>query len=164
MTEAVPDLETLYRRYAPMVLRRVRCFYATGHEAEEILQEVFLKVAEKRDSFRHESCPVTWLYRVTTNHCISRLRKRQRRSELLREHAGQFATGAGAPRQEQRAFLRQMIDDLDEELVQIGLHYHVEGMTHREIARVVGCSPRTVGYRLEELRVRLVARAGEGGG
>ena len=45
--------------------------------------EVFLKVVEKQSTFRAEAQPTTWLYQMTTNHCLNRLRDRRRRAEKL---------------------------------------------------------------------------------
>ena len=151
------DPDTAFRRYAPMMLRRVRCFYR-GPDAEEVLQEIFLKLVERPGLFDGRSSPVTWLYRVTTNHCITRLRNSRRRLEILEEHAPDFQPPSEEGRQEQRAFLRQMFADIDEELAQIGVYYYVDGMTHAEIARVADCSARTVGNRLDTLQSLLQAR------
>lgn len=159
MNTHVPALNTadLYRRYAPMVLRRVRCFYR-GPDAEEVLHEIFMKLLERTSTFEGRSQVVTWLYRITTNHCIDRLRTTKRRSQLLEQHARDFDPGTEQARQEQRAFLNQLFDALDDDLARIGVLYFVDGMTHAEIGRVLDCSPRTVGNRLETLQVTLRAR------
>lgn len=159
MTASAPALDTgdLYRRYAPMVLRRVRRFYQ-GPEAEEVMQEIFVKLLERTSSFEGRASVVTWLYRVTTNHCIDRLRIQKRRTELLTAHARDFIPSSSEARQEQEVFLRQLFSQLDEELARIGVYALCDGMSHREIARVVGCSARTVGNRLDTLKVLLRAR------
>jgi RNA polymerase sigma-70 factor (ECF subfamily) len=162
MVAAALDPASLYRRYGPMVLRRVQRFFR-GPEAEEVLAEVFLKVVEKHDTFRGDSSPVTWLYHLTTNHCITRLRNTKRRRELMEMHAPQFVPSAVEARQEQQAFARQLWSGLEDELAQIGWYYYVDGMSHAEISRIIGVSPRTVGGRLEHLRVTLSARIERGG-
>ncbi len=43
---------------------------------------------------------------------------------------------------------------MDEELVTIGIYYHLDGMNHERIAQIVGCSRRTVGNRLADLAER----------
>ena len=65
-----------------MVLRGIRRFYR-GDEAEDVLQEVFMRVLDKLDSFRGDSSPVTWLYQLTTRYGLNRLRNEGRRRELL---------------------------------------------------------------------------------
>ena len=144
------DVGELYQTWGPMVYRRILRFYGE-QEAEEVLHEVFVKVIENRDTFREEASPSTWLYRITTNHCLNRIRNQKRRSELWLEHGdATFPTHTSA-NQEHATLLNEVWDAIPEELVQIGVYYYVDGLTHDEIARIVGVSRRTVGNRLEEL-------------
>ncbi len=156
------DVEALYREWAPMVFRRIRRFYDPV-ESEEVLHEVFLKVLENLDSFRADASPSTWLYRIATNHCLNRLRNSRRRRELLAEHGADLYPARVGSHQEAELLLKQLWVELPEELLQIAVYYHVDGMTHAQIAEVIGVSRRTVGNRLEELE-RLAKEAGGGGG
>jgi RNA polymerase sigma-70 factor (ECF subfamily) len=154
------DVARLYADHAGRVHRWVLRFASTD-EAEEVVHEIFVKVLETIDRFRAESSPTTWLYRMTTNHCLNRLRDRGRRAELWREHGAPLWTAAVADAdQETVAFLRQFWRRLDDELVEAGIYYFVDGMTHAEIARIVGCSERSVGNRLDRLRKAASAAAG----
>ena len=148
--EETLDAEGLYDRYKPLVLRRVLRFYK-GEEADDIVHEVFVKIMEKPDAFRGESSVATWLYRVTTNHCLNRLRNQKRRRELMSEHAPTLSYRRQKASQHATALLEQLWDQLTEELRQIAVYYYVDGMTQAEIARVVGVSRRTVGNRLDTL-------------
>lgn len=144
------DVGELYQTYGPMVYRRVLRFFSED-DAEEVLHEVFLKVIENQDSFREESSPSTWLYRVTTNHCLNRIRNAKRRNELWLENSEAIFPTHESAKQETSTLLKQVWETLPEELVQIGIYYFVDGLTHDEIARIVDVSRRTVGNRLEEL-------------
>ena len=154
------DVGQLYRQHAPALHRRIRRFYE-GQEAEEVLHEVFLVVLERVDQFRGEASPSTWLYRVATNHCLNRLRNHRRRQELWLESKQDlwYASRSGA-HQESSMQLAQLWRDLPQELVAIGVYHYVDGMTHGEIARMLGVSRRTIGNRLEELAE--AARAASG--
>ncbi len=147
-----PDINELYTRYGAMVLRRIRRFYR-GDEAEDVLQEVFMRVIDKLDTFRGDSSMVTWLYQLTTRYCLNRLRNEGRRKDLWAEHseAVYWSQPTSTASQERSALLSELWKHLDEDLVTIGIYYHLDGMTHAEIARIMGCSRRTVGNRLEEL-------------
>ncbi|MBU0552116.1 sigma-70 family RNA polymerase sigma factor [Myxococcota bacterium] len=151
------DIEDLYRRFAPLVFRRARRFY-DAHEAEEVVHEVFLQVMDRQHTFRRESSPVTWLYQVTTNLCLNRIRNQGRRAALLREQTPMLQRHAVQdPRQIQHAFLSDLWTKLDADLVAVGVYHFVDGMTHPEIARVLGCSPRTVVNRLQALKAQAAA-------
>lgn len=154
LTSQSPELDvaTLYRQYAPLVLRRVRRFVGP-QEAEEVVHEVFLRAIEKLDTFRAESSPVTWLYSLTTRHCLNRLRDSGRRRELLAERAHDIPMPRPpAPSSETTLFINQLWQTLDPELASIGTHYFVDGLTHDEIARICGCSPRTIGNRIKKIQ------------
>ncbi len=161
MTRQQPlDLSALYIRYGGMVRRRIRRFYGP-EDADDVLQEVFLRAATKAHTFRGDAAPSTWLYQLTTRYCLGRLRDEGRRRELWIEHGDLFwGQPTAPPGQEGRTLLAQVWRQLPEELVMIGIHYHVDGMTHGEIARRLGCSRRTVGNRLVELETAARRLAG----
>lgn len=154
------DVGEMYRRYGPLVYRRVLRFYSRD-EAEEIVQEIFMKVLSTKSTFQGASSPGTWLYQLTTRHCLNRLRDSRRRQELLEQYGKPtWGTGQAAPAQEERIFLEQLWEQLDDELRIIGTHYFVDGMSHAEIARITGVSRRTIGNRLLKLQELAVAAAG----
>jgi RNA polymerase sigma factor (sigma-70 family) len=159
----VPQAEIahLYAAHAARVLRWVRRF-STERDPEELVHEIFVKVIERIDQFRADSSPTTWLYRVATNHCLNRMRDEGRRAELRREHADpSWSSTVEQADQETVALLGEILRSLDAEQAEVAVYYFIDGMTHAEIARIVGCSERTVGNRLERLRKAARVAAGE---
>jgi RNA polymerase sigma-70 factor (ECF subfamily) len=162
---AVLDIARLYERYGAMVLRRILRFFSRG-EAQDVLQEVFVKAIEGAASFRADASPATWLYALTTNHCINRLRIGGRRRELLLLHGDEVrGPGSRGASQEAAVLLEQLWRELPDDLLAIAVHHYLDGMTHGEIARLLGLSRRTVGNRLAELaeRAAKAAQPGRGG-
>ncbi len=83
--------DTLFRQHFPKVYRQALHLLGTAAEAEEVVQEVFLTVYEKAHTFRGASAFTTWLYRLTVNAALSRLRRRTRRKEIaLEDYLPQF--------------------------------------------------------------------------
>ena len=74
--------DTLFRRYGARVFRHALHLLGNPAEAEEVAQDVFVALYEKARTFRGESALATWLYRLTANAALSRLRRRQRSKEL----------------------------------------------------------------------------------
>ena len=69
----LPSTSELFERYGRLVY--VRCRQILGEdEAADAVQEVFMKVVEKRSMFRGDSKPSTWLYGIASLHCLQRLR------------------------------------------------------------------------------------------
>ncbi|MEE2787746.1 MAG: sigma-70 family RNA polymerase sigma factor [Myxococcota bacterium] len=149
------DFDTLYRTHAGMVARRVSRFVRRD-EVEEVVQEVFLKAFERRASFRGDASPVTWLYHIATNHCLNRMRdtKRRRQSFALNRDLPWLSPTTKATVQEQ-VLLEQLWRTLSESQAIIATYYFVDGLTHAEIARLMGVSRRTIGNRIDELTARM---------
>lgn len=126
--------------------------------ARDLLQEVFVQVVEKKGRFRGEASPMTWIYRITTNLSLNRLRDGRRRDELLREN--EAPPEAVRPVAEARLTLAAILRQVPEELRAIAVYHHVDRMSHAEIAAILGVSRRTVGNRLQEFHRRAQAAAG----
>ena len=153
-------IEELYRRHGAMVLRRARRILGEEEAARDAMQEVFMKVMRDRESFRGEASPVTWLYKVTTNLCLNKIRDASRRRALLAENAPVRQEESGAA-PEDRAAVAALIASLPDELREIAVYYFVDEMNQDEIAEIVGVSRRTVGNRLDEFRVAARAALGD---
>lgn len=145
------DPAVLYSRYRPMVYRRVLRFFEP-QEAEEVVQEVFVKIIEEIDSFRGEANPGTWIWRLATHHCINRLRNLQRRRELDALQGPGWTPAPPCSGPEVRALARNLCDRLPSDLVEVAFLHSVDGLSQQEIAQRLGLSRRAVGYRLDRLR------------
>lgn len=141
----------LYRRYYPMVARRVRQFVRAS-EVEEVSHDVFLKVMERAHQFRNQSSVVTWLYRLTTNLCLNRIRDLKTRQSLIEQYGPTSWQTSHRDDLELRTFVHRTWRALDPELAAIGIYHYVDGMTQAEIADLMGCSERTISSRLRALR------------
>jgi RNA polymerase sigma-70 factor, ECF subfamily len=73
--------ETLVRTYDQSVLRLAMNLLRSPEEARDVYQEAFLRVYRNLDTFRFDCSFHTWLYRIVTNICLDRLRKRKVRKE-----------------------------------------------------------------------------------
>jgi RNA polymerase sigma-70 factor (ECF subfamily) len=147
------ELEALYRKYGPLVRRRARGILGDDAEAQDALQEVFVRVIRAMGEFRRQSQPSTWLYRITTNLCLNRIRdSRRRRDHLERLGEDERVHSRPAQPQEARVILQRLLPGLDDELAEIAVYYYVDEMDQVEISRLLGVSRRTIGYRLERFR------------
>ena len=82
--------EEVYRRFARMVFNLAYRMAGTVEEAEDLAQEVFLRIHRHLGRFNGRSALKTWVYRVTLNHCRSKLgRKRYPSQPLAEENDGE---------------------------------------------------------------------------
>jgi RNA polymerase sigma-70 factor (ECF subfamily) len=93
----VEDFDDLVRRYRREL--HVHCYRMLGSfdEAEEHVQEVFLRAWRSRECFQGRSSPRTWLYRVATNACLDTLRRDARRAVPASARSGAGPSVAALP-------------------------------------------------------------------
>ena len=144
LTRAV--VEQLYRDHGGMVMRRACLLLGSQARAEEALQEIFVKLLQKPAAFRGNACITTWLYRITTNHCLNALRRE-------RTHAAWLSKQAEAPHLDNGAdvwiLLRHVLRYVDADAAQVAICVYVDQMTYDETADTLGLSRRTVCNKLQ---------------
>lgn len=151
------DLERVYAEHAHVVLRRARRILGDDEEAREALQEIFVSLIDRPDQFAGHSSITTFLYRVTTNLCLNKLRDRRRRSNKLLEHGAAQVDHPGGSGAEASVEAQKMLMRLPEKLARVAVHYYIDEMTHEEIADMLGCSRRMVGKLVEQVQRELGA-------
>lgn len=78
----------LVRQYQQRVYWHVRKMVIDHDDADDLTQEVFIKVHKYIDGFREDSQLFTWIYRIATNECLSHLNKKKKRFFLPIEDVG----------------------------------------------------------------------------
>jgi RNA polymerase sigma-70 factor (ECF subfamily) len=144
------DIQEVYRRYGPLVLRRAERFL-NREDAEEVVHDAFMKLIESPMRFRGDSTPATWLYQVATRLCIDRLRRRARFSRLIEVHRDVIEGFDPGEHAEARVFLQALWERIDHELLYIGVLYYLDGLTTADIGKALSVSDRTIANRLISL-------------
>jgi RNA polymerase sigma-70 factor (ECF subfamily) len=121
-------------------------------DAEDITQEVFIKLAGKLHLFDHRSRFTSWLYRLTINCAKDYMRKSSRwSSRRLADplENGQVASANPGPENNVLARnINQAIDELPSKLKETMLLVYAEGKNHKEAAEIIGCAETTVSWRI----------------
>lgn len=151
------DVEAMYRRYGPMVLRRCRALLKDEEQAMDALQETFERVLRHRRRLTGDA-PSSLLYRTATHVCLNRLRSAARHPEAPGDDLLSRIAAADEP--EARSLARGVLGALfsaepASTRVIATLHLH-DGLTLEEVAAEVGLSVSGVRGRLRRLRARLV--------
>src|SRR5579859_6452130 len=133
------SIEELYSRHGPMVLRRARAILGDEQAARDAMQEVFVRAIREIEGFRGEASPVTWLYRITTNYCLNKIRDAARRRELMAEQ-GTPVEDSRETSPEAKALLRSILAKVPEELREVAVYYYADEMNQDEIAELLGVS------------------------
>jgi len=146
--------ESLVRKYQRMIYSLTFRMSGSVADAEDLTQETFVRAFEQLDGFRAEARFSSWLYRIAVNQCLN-WRKRGERRERL-HHAWQEHHSNAAIRRHDRSEQVQvaLLKLSPEQRAAIVLTVYEE-MSHREAARVLGCSETTVSWRLFVARRKL---------
>lgn len=140
----------MYRDFGPVVHRRARHILGSEEEARDAMQEVFVRILVTQESFGGDGAMLRWIYRVTTNLCLNRLRKRRTHPVVSDPDAVDRLANRDNP-DDRRAVL-QILHRMDALTQQIAVYHYVDGMKMEEIGELVGYSRKTVGKKLADFR------------
>jgi len=174
--------EALLERYEDKVFRLAYRFVRNESDAKEILQDTFLSVWRKLDTFKGDSQFSSWVYRVAANTALMRLRTQRRHPQISTEDlppgfldgfrsesgAGEGLAHLPSPGEnwakrpdeqlqsdELRRHIQSAVDALPELYRTVFLIRDVEGLSTEETAEVLGISVPTVKTRLHRARIAL---------
>jgi RNA polymerase sigma-70 factor (ECF subfamily) len=145
------DVDALYRTYGHSVLRRARQILANDDDANDMVQEIFAGLVARPAQFDGRSSPSTFLYAVTTHACLARLRDRRNRLRLIDEQVRPWVTDVDPRSAAARSAVQAVLAQLPDDEARAAIYYHLDGMSHAEIAELMDCSPRHVGNLLARI-------------
>ncbi len=168
------DFDSIYETFHPKIVRYLAHMIG-GRDAEDLTQEVFVKVNQALKTFRGESQVSTWVYRIATNVALDKLRSPsflQKGQESLSEESTADGviqimdknawTGEKAPsvetsmiRKEMNECIRAVVERLPENYRTVIVLSELEGFRDDEIAEILGISIHAAKIRLHRARARL---------
>lgn len=160
----------LMRRNNRRLYRLARGILKDDGEAEEAVQEGYLRAFTHLDGFKGEASLATWLGRIVANEALGRLRRRRNAGVGAAEAAGGPANGLGghgpspehmAARREIRRLIERAIDTLPGPFRSVFVLRAVEQLSTRETAASLGLREETVKTRLHRANRLLRAALGE---
>jgi len=149
----------LYERHAKRIFAFILRYVGNHHEAEEILQETFLRAYRKAADFEPRAAVSTWLFQIAMNLCRDRARKLPRREAALdgfREPANRATPFDEATESEAKRIVTEAVEGLPEDEKSVFILRIYDDRTYDEIAAIVGCSERTARERMKRGRVRFL--------
>lgn len=159
----------LVEMYSPMIYRLGLKMLNNNQDAEDILQETFIKAYRHIGDFDGRSTISTWLYRIATNEALMQIRRKRpqvisfeapspNKDEL--QEPLQIVDWCCLPEQEflsaeSRASLDQAVDQLPTSMKVVFILRDIEGLSTKETAQVLEISETAVKTRLSRARLRL---------
>ncbi len=160
------DFENIHSAFRPRIHRYLTRIVGVK-EAEDLTQEVFVKVSQGLKTFRGESQLSTWVYRIATNAAIDMMRspgyRQSAQSTELKESVDignkAIEVGESTPstqrqveRKEMNKCIRDFVDNLPQNYRSILVLSELEGMKNSEIAEILGITLPTVKIRLHRAK------------
>jgi RNA polymerase sigma-70 factor (ECF subfamily) len=162
------DFSLLVERWEKPIWRLCARMIGDVHRAEDLKQEAFSRVFEKRGDYNPAARFSTWLWRIALNLCYDELRRRERRRAFVIESDGQAATkaledfvaegplpDARAAQLEEGQLVRQALLELPEIYRTVLVLRHYEGLKLARIAEVLEVPEGTVNSRMAEALAQL---------
>ena len=155
----------LYDAYHERIWTLVVYSIGDTHQAQDVLQTVFFKVFRGLRSFRFQSKLYTWIYRIAYNECQNHRRRRSVPHVPLEAILGSSDEIDTRPiwndreaRKEHEVILQQAVMQLPFKMREVVVLKYVEGLSYKEISRVLGCAAGTVASRLNRALAELEER------
>jgi RNA polymerase sigma-70 factor (ECF subfamily) len=133
--------EVLVRRYEPLVFATCRQYLVNPADAEEVAQDVFLRVFHGLARFRSDASFRTWLFRIVRNECVSRLRTLERTETRHAAYAQQrepaeplSAQADFPPAGEWTGRVGEVLRQLSDQDRQVLVFRHLTGLSFDELA------------------------------
>jgi RNA polymerase sigma-70 factor (ECF subfamily) len=134
--------EQLYQQHGKRMKSIAFNHLGTVSDAEDAVQETFLKIHRAAGTYSGEASFATWAYRILINTCYDLLRKRKRRGEETAIEDMPEAAERTAPSVDEakRLTLRKLLGDLPEQRRSVFTLFEIEGLSHAEIASILDIS------------------------
>ncbi len=158
----INSFNQLVEKYKNDVFHLCMKILKNNEEAEEIAQDVFVKIYTDIKKFRGESRFSTWLFRITYNESLSRLRKNKKLHQQteLKEETFQMdyieKEFHKVENEERTKIIDRSLDELDEENKTIILMFYYHEKPVEEIANIIGLSKTNVKTKLFRARKQLL--------
>ena len=162
-----PDArDALYRQIWDRYHKRILCFLRqrVPDEAEDLLQDVMLRVFENLDRYKPTYSFSTWIFTIARNQMINRMRKKRPPVSPVTESVPDSQQRSPEDRligEENRRMIESLIQTLDPDQRQMVYLYYYEALRIRRIAQIMDLPVGTVKSRLYWIRNQLRNKLGE---
>ena len=150
------DVAETYRRYFPIIREKCSRMLRDRAEAQDVAQETFRRLWSDRDRLHAPDAVVSWIYRTSTRLAVDRYRRARRQD--ARAFASDEVAGPepdAGTRLDASRMLARIAERVPADELEVAILSRVDGLRQDEIARVLGCSDRTVRRLLQKLESRL---------
>ena len=155
----IPALEAIYKHFSRPLFNVVYRYTYNREIAEDLLQDIFLKIFSHLQDIRNEDTFVGWIYRIAVNTCYSYLRGKKTQLQRTIPLSEVERTIEGKTHESSDKIMKKSLDNaihkLPRKMKSIFLLHDVQGFKHEEISRMLGCSTGTSKSQLFKARMKI---------
>jgi RNA polymerase sigma-70 factor, ECF subfamily len=153
--------KTLYDQYSPFIWRLLfRMFSGDQNQAQELLQETFVKVYSSLNSFRSESSLSTWIYRIAYNTAMKAISIRKRHANWI-SYNDEMNGKTLRDCYETSEMVKKILKDISAEDRFLLISKEVDGFSYDELASITNQTAGALRTRLHRLKEQLRIRSDE---
>ena len=145
------DFERLYETYRGRVFSTAYRMLSNRADAEDVTQDVFVKVFKKLKSFRGDSAVSTWIYRIAVNACLDFRRRRRLRQTVSLDDG----TEVGSTPLSVSRLIESTLPRMAEGYRQVFVLHDIQGLKHEEIGKILGITDGASKSQLHRARAFL---------
>jgi RNA polymerase sigma-70 factor (ECF subfamily) len=165
----IKAFETIYMATSDFVYNVALRITRNSADAEEVSQDVFMKVYHNLKGFQFRSAFKTWVYRITVNTAINQYRKSARETKdrldydsVIESIPDSHSTAEGAIQSDSEVRLNELLGVLSPEFKVCLILREIEGLSYQEIADALKIPLNTVRTRLKRAREALLGKSRKG--
>ena len=157
--EQLTILEEWLELYKGLLFKVVRAYSVEAVDQDDLFQEIIIQIWRSIPTFRQESSPTTWLYRIALNTAIKWTRKVRKHSQAENLDKVQHILQENRiPIDDRLEWLYREIYRLDEIDRSVALLL-LEGFSYKEMAGILGITESNVGVKINRIKKRLIAKS-----
>ncbi len=153
--------DQLVREYSPALYAFILRMVSNVEDAQDILQDTFVKVWEKSHQFRGKSSLKTWIYRIAINLCYTQLKRRQRWSFSFMEDIQVLVSSSDPVKDTEKIFHQEVLEKslvtLTPRQRSVVIARIYEDLPFAQISEAVGCSVNAAKVHFYEGKKRIAA-------
>lgn len=155
----IQALEAIYKHFSHQLFSLVYRYTYNREIAEDLLQDIFLRIFSHLQDIRNEDTFVGWIYRIAVNTCYSYLRGKKIQLQRTIPLSEVERTIEVKTHESSDKIVKESLDDaiqkLPGKMKSIFLLHDVQGFKHKEISRMLGCSMGTSKSQLFKARMKI---------
>ncbi len=147
--------DEMYKKYKDSVFRVCRRYATNDLDAEDMLQESFIKIFRAYEGFDHKAKVFTWIYRIAVNTCLDQIRAAKRNKAESIDYLEEIpCKNTKRDITDIHLTLNKLLKSFSKENREMLFYYYAEGLKHDEIADIMGVSRVAISKRFKKLESR----------